>query len=145
MTTVLQVLLCCSAYTGCSSSRPASLVPYSRRIAQISSYYQKESKVIGAYDSIMLAMVVVLTVLLLLTEPNHLSFTTGLIVGMLLIQVFYHRFNQVLPVDKAPPALVTPISSTPMPSRPSRAWPGAKSCSCRCCFWGRSLRLAKIC
>jgi hypothetical protein len=41
-------------------------------------------------------------VLLLLSDMQELSFITGLVVGMLVIQIFFHRFSEPLPADKAP-------------------------------------------
>lgn len=48
-------------------------------------------------------------VLLFLTDMQELSFITGLIVGMLVIQIFFHRFDRQLPVDKTPETPAAPI------------------------------------
>lgn len=42
-------------------------------------------------------------------EVHYLSFITGLIVGMLTIQIFFHRFSRVLPAEQMP--------ETPTPPR----------------------------
>lgn len=44
-------------------------------------------------------MMVVILVLRFLTDVHHLSFVAGLIVAMLALQVFYHRFNLGGPLD----------------------------------------------
>ncbi len=41
----------------------------------------------------MLALMVVLVALLFVAGVEYLSFTTGLLVGMTIIQVYFHRFS----------------------------------------------------
>ena len=54
---------------------------------------------------------VALVILLMLTEMHYLSFITGLVVGMLTIQVFFHRFSKPLTPDKMPES-PTPAEKT---------------------------------
>ncbi|MFI6541140.1 hypothetical protein ACIBHY_52425 [Nonomuraea sp. NPDC050547] len=49
--------------------------------------------------------------MLAVVGPEHLSFTTGLLVGLTLIQVLFHRFTHPLPPDREPPPPVTPIKT----------------------------------
>jgi len=62
-------------------------------------------------------------VVLFVTGVQHLSFIAGLIVEMLLIQIFYHRFNKVLPPDKAPapPVAANKLTSFAIQAEPSLA------------------------
>ena len=124
MTVALTILLILFCVHGLFKFAAGLLLPYERRIKQISSYYEKDSKVISTYDNVMLAVIVVIVVLLFLTDVHHLSFVAGLVVGMLTIQVFYHRFNQVLPAEKAPAPPVTPnkLNSFAVQASPSLAW-----------------------
>jgi hypothetical protein len=124
MTIALEILLILFCLDGLRKFAMGFLVPYEVRIKQISKYYEKDSKVIGTYDSVMLAMIVVIVVLLFLTDMRHLNFIAGLVVGMLSIQVFYHRFNKVLPADKAPRPPVAPnkLNSFAVQADPGLAW-----------------------
>jgi hypothetical protein len=72
------------------------LVPYQTRISRIASYYDRDGRIISLYDSITLIIMVALVILLMLTDMHYLSFITGLVVGMLTIQVFFHRFSKPL-------------------------------------------------
>ena len=124
MTTALEILLLLFCVHGLFKFTVGFLVLYERRIKQISSYYEKDSKVIGAYDTVMLVLIVLIVVVLFATGVQHLSFIAGLIVGMLLIQVFYHRFNKVLPPEKAPtpPVAANKLTSFAIQAEPHLAW-----------------------
>lgn len=124
MTLALQILLILFCLHGLFKFVVGFAMPYERRIKQIGSYYEKDSRVISTYDTAMLVVIAVIVVLLLLTDLSSLSFIGGLIVGMLLIQVFYHRFMQELPADKAPPAPVVPnkLTSYAIQASPGLAW-----------------------
>lgn len=99
-------------------------VPYPTRINRIASYYRRGGRVIAVYDTVSLAIMAVLTVLLLLTEMQSLSFVTGLIVGMLTIQIFVHRFNKPLPGNRAPAPSAPPreLLSYAIQDSPGLAW-----------------------
>jgi len=55
---------------------------------------------------------------------DHLSFVTGLVVGMLVIQVFFHRFHEPLPADRTPAASAPPVKvmSYAIQAKPRLAW-----------------------
>lgn len=67
-------------------------VPYRTRIARIAGYYRRDGRVISIYDTVTLTLVVAIIALLFLTGIQPLSFT-GLVAGMLIIQIFVHRFR----------------------------------------------------
>ena len=100
------------------------LVPYDIRIKRISSYYKRDGHIISIYDSATLAIIMVLVVLLFLTDMHELSFITGLIVGMLIIQIFFHRFSQPLSEDRAPETSAPPrkVMSYAIQANPGLAW-----------------------
>jgi len=84
------------------------VVPYPARIRRIASYYQRDGGIISIYDTITLVMIVALVILLFVTGLHDFSFITGLVVGMLVIQIFFHRFSEPLPEDKAPESSAPP-------------------------------------
>ncbi len=56
---------------------------------------------------------------------HGLSLITGLIVGMLLIQIFFHRFDKPLPQEQAPPESPAPprkLMSYAIQADPGLAW-----------------------
>lgn len=124
MTTVLTVLLILFCVQGLVKFAVGFLVPYPVRINRIASYYRRDGRVIAVYDSVTLVVMVVLVVLLLLTDMQYLSFVTGLVVGMLTIQIFFHRFREQLSPDRAPkpPAPPRQVMSYAIQDNPGLAW-----------------------
>jgi hypothetical protein len=100
------------------------LVPYPARIRRISSYYDKDSRTISIYDTVSLLSLVLAVALLLVVGAEPISFLTGLIVGMLLVQTFFHRFDRPLTPDRAPvsPAPVRKVLSFAIQDAPLLAW-----------------------
>jgi hypothetical protein len=86
------------------------LVPYRTRINRIASYYRRDGRIISIYDSVTLAVIVTLVALLFLTDMHAISFITGLIAGMLRIQIFLSPLRQTLPPEHAPPESPPPPS-----------------------------------
>ncbi len=124
MSVVLAVLLIGFCLQGLVKFAVGFLVPYSTRIRRIASYYERGGRVIAVYDTVTLVVLLVLVALLAVTGMEHLSFTTGLVVGMLTIQVFFHRFREPLPADKAPaePAPPRKVMSYAIQAAPGLAW-----------------------
>jgi hypothetical protein len=100
------------------------LVPYEKRIKRIASYYAKDHRVIAWYDNVMLIVILVMVALLFATQMQVVSFVTGLTVGMLLIQLFFHRFTEPLPPGRMPDTPIPPVKlvSYAIQERPGRAW-----------------------
>lgn len=100
------------------------LVPYHTRIKRIAAYYERDGRIISIYDSVTLAIIVALVVLLFVTAMHELSFITGLIVGMLIIQIFFHRFSKPLSPGRAPESPSSPrkLMSYAIQSNPGLAW-----------------------
>jgi hypothetical protein len=49
--------------------------------------------------------------LLFVSGVDYISFATGLLVGMTIIQVYFHRFSAALPPDKSPEPPVSAIQA----------------------------------
>ena len=124
MSVALSILLIAFCIQGLVKFAVGFLVPYPTRIRRIASYYQRGGRIISIYDTVTLIIIVVLVVLLFLTGIHDLSFITGLVVGMLVIQIFFHRFSEPLPEDKAPESSAPPrqIMSYAIQAHPALAW-----------------------
>ncbi|QFY09760.1 hypothetical protein GBF35_26700 [Nonomuraea phyllanthi] len=124
MTIVLAVLMALFYLQGLAKFGLWLLVPYSTRIRRISSYYARDQRVISLYDTVTLVCVVAVVVLQFASGMNAPSFVAGLLVGMNLIQIFFHRFNRPLPDDRRPPAPAPPnmTMSYAIQARPALGW-----------------------
>jgi hypothetical protein len=124
MSVALTIVLIAFCVQGLVKFTVGFLVPYDTRIKRISSYYEREGRIISTYDSVTLVIIVALVVLLFLVDMHELSFITGLVVGMLIIQIFFHRFDQPLDPQKAPESGAPPrkIMSYAIQARPGLAW-----------------------
>lgn len=69
-------------------------------------------------------IIVALFVVLFLTEMHELSFITGLVVGMLIIQTSFHRFDKPLASEQSPESGAPPrkIMSDAIQACPKLAW-----------------------
>jgi hypothetical protein len=124
MSVALTILLIAFCAQGLVKFAVGFLVPYPTRIARIASYYERDGRIISIYDSFTLAIIVVLVVLLYLVDMQELSFIAGLVVGMLVIQIFFHRFAEPLSEDRSPETSAPPrkIMSYAIQAKPGLAW-----------------------
>jgi hypothetical protein len=124
MSIALTIVLIAFCIQGLVKFAVGFLVPYRTRIARIAGYYEHDGRIISIYDSVTLVIIVALVVLLILTDMEELSFITGLVVGMLLIQIFFHRFDKPLDPEQAPESGSPPrkIISFAIQADPARAW-----------------------
>jgi hypothetical protein len=122
MSVVLIILLSAFCLQGLVKFAVWFLVPYETRISRIASYYDRDGRIISFYDSITLIIMVALVILLMLTEMHYLM--TGLVVGMLTIQVFFHRFSKPLTADQMPESPTPPrkLMSYAIQANPRLAW-----------------------
>jgi hypothetical protein len=120
----LTILLIAFCVQGLVKFAVGFVVPYPKRIRRITSYYRRDGRIISIYDSVTLVIIVALVVLLFLTGVEELSFVTGLVVGMLLIQIFFHRFSEPLDPQQAPEYAAAPrkIMSYAIQAHPGLAW-----------------------
>jgi hypothetical protein len=86
--------------------------------------YASEARVISIFDNVALTLAGAMGVLQFLSGIDYLSFTTGLLVGMTLIQVFFHRFRDPLPADKTPepPLTALKLMSYSIQIMPQKDW-----------------------
>ncbi|MEO3801538.1 hypothetical protein [Nonomuraea sp. B1E8] len=100
------------------------VVPYSFRIKRIAAIYSGGGRSVKVFDDVLLAFTVLLVAMLASAGLEHLSFITGLMVGLTLTQLLFHRFNRPLDADKAPPPPVSPIKSMSyaIQATPALAW-----------------------
>jgi hypothetical protein len=124
MSIALTILLILFCIQGLAKFAVGFAVPYPTRIARIAAYYRHNGRIISIYDSVTLIIIVALVVLLFLTDMDDRSFVTGLIVGMLLIQVFFHRFSEPLEGQQAPETSAPPskVMSYAIQANPKLAW-----------------------
>ena len=124
MSVVLTIVLIAFCIQGLVKFAVGFLVPYRTRIARIATYYEHDGRIISIYDSVTLGIVAAAVVLLFLTEMQELSFITGLIVGMLVIQIFFHRFSEPIDPEQAPesPAPPRKLMSYAIQANPALAW-----------------------
>jgi hypothetical protein len=124
MSIVLTIVLIAFCVQGLVKFAVGFLVPYSTRINRIATYYRRDGRIISIYDSVTLVIIVALVVLLFLTDMQDLSFITGLVVGMLLIQIFFHRFDKPLAPERAPESGSPPrkVMSYAIQAQPGLAW-----------------------
>jgi hypothetical protein len=122
--TVLKVLL--SVYVAYALLKffDFFFVGYERRMAGIRAAYEGDGRTLRVFDDVMLVFCCVLVGLLVVARAHALSFVTGLLVGMTLIQVYFHRFNRPLPEAEAPPQPVSAIKlmSWSIQAAPALAW-----------------------
>jgi hypothetical protein len=97
-------------------------ISYEKRIARIRAVYAANG--VSVFDTIALIVVVALLALQFAAGVEYLSFTTGLLVGMTLIQLYFHRFNQPLAQNQSPDPPVYPIKllSYAIQAMPGRPW-----------------------
>src|SRR2546425_1243689 len=83
-----------------------------QRFAERSSSWLRRvyaGSMVRVFDDVMLVVMIVVVAATTWSGLHVLSFTSGLLVGMTLIQIFFHRFDQPLTEEWAPAAPVTPL------------------------------------
>ena len=85
-------------------------VKYEIRRKQLDKSYGNKKTATKYFDNIILVVLALLITLLFISNNmEYLSFITGLYIGATLIQVYFHRFSDPLPEDKAPKPPISPI------------------------------------
>lgn len=97
---------------------------YDIRIEKIRAAYRDGGRMIAIFDNVVLVLMAVFVGLLFASGIEYLSFATGLLVGMTLIQVYFHRFSDPLPPDKSPepPVSAIKLMSYAIQANPGKAW-----------------------
>jgi amino acid transporter len=87
-------------------------VKYNTRRKWLDSSYKGKTSATKLSDIFLLVMVLLLLGFLFASgEMEYISFTTGLLVGMVLIQLYFHSFSEPLPPEKSPEPPVSPIKT----------------------------------
>ena len=97
---------------------------YDRRMQSIRAAYENDGRILRIFDNVVLGFMLLLIGLLFATGVDCRSFTTGLLVGSTLIQIYFHRFSEPLPAEKSPPAPVSAIKlmSWSIQASPGKPW-----------------------
>ena len=97
-------------------------IPYPVRIKRIAATHQ--GRFLKTFDNVLLAFIAALFALQVLVGLQPLSFITGLMVGLTLTQLLFHRFDQPLSDAESPPAPASPVKtvSYAIQARPALAW-----------------------
>ena len=71
--------------------------------------YSGNNHVVRIFDNAILVLMLIFVGLLFAAGVEYLSFTTGLLVGMSIIQIYFHRFSDPLPAEKSPDPPITAL------------------------------------
>jgi hypothetical protein len=100
-------------------------VKYGTRRKQLDKSYGNQTSATKYFDNIILVVLLLLITLLFVSDGmEYLSFIVGIYIGATLIQVYFHRFSDPLPDDKAPNPPISPIKlmSYGIQAFPKKPW-----------------------
>ena len=100
-------------------------VKYDTRRKLLDSAYKGKTSGSKIQDIFFLAIILILLGLLFVSgEMEYISFITGLLVGMVLIQLYFHSFSQTLTAEKSPESPLSAIKmmSYAIEDKPALAW-----------------------
>ena len=100
-------------------------VKYDTRRKWLDSSYKGKTSATKLSDIFLLVMILLFLGLLFASGGmEYISFTTGLFVGMILIQLYFHSFSDPLPPEKSPEPPLSPIKimSYAIEANPKKAW-----------------------
>jgi hypothetical protein len=100
------------------------VLSYRDRRKALDRAYAGKASATRTADAVLLVFAMVLAILLGIRGADHVSFLTGLLVGMTLIQIYFHQFSVPLSDDEAPEPPSSPIKimSYAIQARPNRPW-----------------------
>ena len=122
---ILKILLLLLLIQGLLKFVVFFFVGYTYRRKRLDKSYGSKTSATKVFDNVILLVSLAFVVLLFVSgEMKYLSFTTGLYVGMTLIQVYFHRFSDPLPPEKSPEPPVSPIKimSYGIQAFPKKPW-----------------------
>ncbi len=122
--TVLAILLAIYSVHALAKFAFFFVLSYRSRRKALDRAYAGKASATKTADAVLLVFAIVLVGLLGIRGADHVSFLTGLLVGMTLIQTYFHEFSVALSADEAPEPPVSPIKilSYAIQARPSRPW-----------------------
>lgn len=100
------------------------VVPYRRRRVALDHAYGDRPSATRTSDTVLLAISIGLSALLLWRGVDPVSLLGGFWIGATLIQLYFHRFHAPLAPEQAPPPVVSPIKtmSYAIQAAPQRSW-----------------------
>ncbi len=86
--------------------------------------YANNARSVRIFDNAMLGVMALLVALVLIAGADYLNFAAGLLVGMTIIQIYFHRFADPVASDWMPDAPVTPLKlmAHSVQATPAKAW-----------------------
>src|ERR1700755_2858677 len=84
-------------------------LPYRKRRAALDKSYGDKPSATSTSDVVVLLVTVALSGLLLWRGVEAVSFLGGLWIGATLIQLYFHRFHDAVPPDRAAPPETSPL------------------------------------
>jgi len=100
-------------------------VKYDTRRNLLDKSYKGKASATGVQDIFLLIMVLIIIGLLFISgQTEYISFISGLLAGMVLIQLYFHSFSETLSEENSPepPASPIKIMSYAIEANPGRAW-----------------------
>ncbi|AYG64939.1 MULTISPECIES: hypothetical protein [unclassified Rhizobium] len=122
--TVLTILVTIYAVHALAKFGFFFVLSYRSRRKALDRVYAGKTSATKTADAVLLVFAIILAGLLGIRGADHVSFLTGLLVGMTLIQIYFHQFSVPLSSDEAPEPPSSPIKimSYAIQARPSRPW-----------------------
>ena len=122
---ILKILMILFIIQGLIKFYVLFFIKYERRRKQLEKSYGGNTSATKIFDNVILGILALLITLLFVSKKmEYLSFITGLYIGATLIQVYFHRFFEPLPEDKAPKPPISPIKmmSYAIQAFPKKPW-----------------------
>jgi hypothetical protein len=100
------------------------ILPYTTRRAALDRAYGDKPTATRVADAVLLAITITVAGLILWRGIEAVSFLAGLWIGATLIQLYFHRFHEPLPLGRAPAPVISPIKmmSYAIQAEPQRPW-----------------------
>ncbi|GHO48774.1 hypothetical protein [Ktedonospora formicarum] len=122
---ILKILLALYALQGFIKPLLHFIVKKERRMKMAEAMYaKKEGKadVSRLTDGMLYLFCLILLGLLASSGIEYLNFTTGFLVGLTALQLYFHAFNQPLEKQPAPPLTPIKMMSYAIKEMPGKAW-----------------------
>jgi hypothetical protein len=123
--TILKILMTVFCIQALLKTFVFFFVKYEVRKKQLDKSYRNKTSATKLFDNIILVVVAIMVALLFISHSiDYLSFITGAYTGATLIQIYFHRFSEPLPEDKAPKPPLSPIKimSYAIQAFPKKPW-----------------------
>lgn len=122
---ILKILLVLYALQGLVKPLMHFIISKERRMKMAEAMYTKkggEANATKLTDGMLYLFCLILLGLLAASGIEYLNFTTGFLVGLTALQLYFHAFNQ--PLEKQPALPLTPIKmmSYAIKEMPAKAW-----------------------